>query len=60
MSEWVSIEDNVPAVESGEMFSELVSVKCDDGLVYETKYSRVTGFRDYSITHWMPLPEVTP
>ncbi|MGL4755918.1 MAG: DUF551 domain-containing protein [Aeromonadaceae bacterium] len=53
---WIDVGDTVPTVKTGYMRSDVVVVKCKDGTEYETTYSRVNGFMDYEITHWMPLP----
>jgi len=66
MSEWISVEDELPAI-TGEY---LVFVRLYGGSCYINQYSNLLGkFRDeYSgqddwleyehkdITHWMPLP----
>ena len=47
---WVSVKDRLPEL------GTVVLVAKDIGSV-NTTYFGVNGFRDESVTHWMPLPE---
>jgi len=47
---WISVKDRLPEL------GTVVLVAKDIGSV-NTTYFGVNGFRDESVTHWMPLPE---